>query len=60
MKKMSPRTQAIHGEFSSKAWEFSHHLIPPMTSSTTFRLGSLERGAQGFTNFGAEQKPAPG
>jgi methionine-gamma-lyase len=57
MKKMSPRTQAIHGEFSSKAWEFSHHLIPPMTSSTTFRLGSLERGAQGFTNFGAEQKP---
>lgn len=51
-KKVSPRTQAIHGEFSSKAWEFSHHLIPPMTASTTFRLGSLERGAQGFTSFG--------
>lgn len=55
--KMSPRTQAIHGESSSTAWEFSHHLIPPMTSSTTFRLGSLERGAQGFTEFGADQKP---
>jgi Cystathionine beta-lyases/cystathionine gamma-synthases len=51
-KKHCPRTQAIHGEFSSKAWEFSHHLIPPMTASTTFRLGSLDRGAQGFTSFG--------
>lgn len=55
--KMSPRTKAIHGESSSKAWEFSHHLIPPMTASTTFRLESLERGAQGFSAFGAEQKP---
>ena len=55
--KMSPRTKAIHGESTSKAWEFSHHLIPPMTASTTFRLESLDRGAQGFTNFGAEQKP---
>lgn len=48
----SPRTQAIHGEFLSKSWEFSHHLIPPMTASTTFRLESLQRGADGFTSFG--------
>lgn len=59
MKKMpkratsSPRTQAIHGEFTSKSWEFSHHLIPPMTASTTFRLESLGRGAEGFNTFGA-------
>lgn len=50
----STRTQAIHGEFLSKSWEFSHHLIPPMTASTTFRLESLERGAEGFSTFGAQ------
>lgn len=50
----SPRTQAIHGEFMSKSWEFSYHLIPPMTASTTFRLESLERGAEGFNTFGAQ------
>ncbi|MGZ3772779.1 MAG: trans-sulfuration enzyme family protein [Pseudobdellovibrionaceae bacterium] len=51
---LSPRTQSIHGEFLSKSWEFSHHLIPPMTATTTFRLGSLERGAEGFNTFGAQ------
>lgn len=56
-KALSPRTQAIHGEFVSKSWEFSHHLIPPMTASTTFRLESLERGAQGFSTFAGPQDP---
>nr|BFD59125.1 methionine gamma-lyase [Bdellovibrio sp. CKG001] len=59
-KTKSPRTQAIHGEFLSKSWEFSHHLIPPMTASTTFRLESLQRGAEGFSTFGApsgKEKP---
>ena len=57
-KQISSRTQAIHGEHLSESWEFSHHLIPPMTASTTFRLESLQRGAQGFTNFGDTQPPA--
>ncbi|WII73576.1 aminotransferase class I/II-fold pyridoxal phosphate-dependent enzyme [Bdellovibrio sp. 22V] len=52
----SPRTQAIHGEFMSQSWEFSHHLIPPMTASTTFRLESLQRGAEGFSTFGAQNE----
>lgn len=56
---VSPRTQAIHGEFLSKSWEFSHHLIPPMTASTTFRLESLERGAEGFSTFGAPGTEKP-
>lgn len=55
----SPRTQAIHGEFLSQSWEFSHHLIPPMTASTTFRLDSLERGAEGFSTFGAQRTDKP-
>lgn len=54
VKPKSPRTRAIHGEFLSKSWEFSHHLIPPMTASTTFRLESLQRGAEGFSTFGAK------
>jgi methionine-gamma-lyase len=41
----------IHGKTATRAWDFSHHLIPPVTSNTTFRLGSLERGAQGFLRF---------
>ncbi len=52
----SLRTKAIHGEALSQSWEFSHHLIPPMTASTTFRLDSLQRGAEGFSTFGAQNK----
>ncbi|MCB0386264.1 MAG: hypothetical protein KDD43_12800, partial [Bdellovibrionales bacterium] len=37
-------TQLIHGQFSTSAWDFSHHLNPPESASTTFRLKSLERG----------------
>jgi methionine-gamma-lyase len=48
------RTQLIHGKSSTQSWEFSKHLIPPVTSTTTFRLESLKRGAQGFIDFGAD------
>ncbi|MEY4616253.1 MAG: hypothetical protein RJB66_1213 [Pseudomonadota bacterium] len=48
---MNKRTQAIHGKYTTSAWQFDKHLIPPLTSSTTFRLESLERGAQGFIEF---------
>jgi methionine-gamma-lyase len=49
--KATDRTRMIHGKTSTQAWDFSHHLIPPITSNTTFRLGSLKRGAEGFVNF---------
>lgn len=49
------RSSMVHGETRTKAWEFSKHLIPPITSNTTFRLGSLDRGAQGFMQFGADE-----
>lgn len=52
------RTQMVHGKHSTEAWSFSHHLIPPITSATTFRLESLERGAQGFMSFaGGSEEP---
>jgi methionine-gamma-lyase len=50
----SIRTRMIHGKTSTQAWEFSRHLIPPITSATTFRLDSLDRGAQGFLSFANE------
>lgn len=50
-KAKSIKTHNIHGSDSTKAWEFSHHLVPPMTASTTFRLKSLKRGADGFQMF---------
>lgn len=55
----SPRSSLVHGKTTTKAWEFSKHLIPPITSNTTFRLGSLERGAQGFMQFGDETSRDP-
>lgn len=54
-KKAGARSSMVHGQTSTKAWDFSKHLIPPITSNTTFRLGSLDRGAQGFMQFGADE-----
>jgi len=50
-KSPSIRTFNIHGSAKTQAWEFSNHLVPPMTASTTFRLKSLQRGADGFQLF---------
>lgn len=53
-KKISFETKMIHGEVNTTAWDFSKSLIPPISASTTFRLGSVERGAEGFMKFGSE------
>lgn len=55
-KNKSLKTFNIHGSPTTKAWEFSHHLVPPMTASTTFRLKSLKRGADGFQLFANPKK----
>lgn len=44
-------TSLIHGEFRTEKWEYSHHVIPPITASTTFRLDSASRGRMGFVDF---------
>ncbi len=41
----------IHGLQNDAFWEYGHHVIPPITASTTFRLDSVERGHQGFVEF---------
>ena len=53
-KNVSIDTRLVHGSHHSTAWNFSNHVVPPMTSNTTYRLESVERGAKGFVNFGDE------
>jgi cystathionine beta-lyase/cystathionine gamma-synthase len=48
------RTHLIHGNFDSKKWDYDHHVVPPMSSSATYRLSSAHRGAQGFSEFANE------
>ncbi len=50
-------THLIHGKFRSKKWDYSHHVIPPITASTTFRLATSHRGAKGFFDFACDQTP---
>jgi methionine-gamma-lyase len=47
-------TRLVHGEEHSQSWDFSNQLVPPMTSNTTYRLRSVERGAKGFAEYGSE------
>lgn len=44
-------TRLIHGKSVTSAWDYKHHAVPPMTKSSTFRLSSTSRGAQGFAAF---------
>ena len=45
-------TRLVHGPDHSGRWDFAHHVTPPLSSSTTYRLSSAKRGARGFTEFG--------
>ncbi|MFA3781740.1 PLP-dependent aspartate aminotransferase family protein [Melioribacteraceae bacterium 4301-Me] len=49
--KYSMETHIIYGKSVSDKWDYSHHVTAPISSSTTFRLDSVERGAQGFLQF---------
>ena len=61
MKKYQLRTQLIHGEFRSPKWDYSHHIVPPMTASAAYRLEGAERGADGLPAFAnPEFNPAAG
>ncbi len=51
------RTRLIHGTAQTKRWDYDHHVIPPISSSTTFRLSSVQRGVEGFVDFGSEDVP---
>ncbi len=56
--KHSLETRLIHGKSVSKKWDFNHHVVPPISSSSTFRLDTTQRGAQGFAEFAHHNKNA--
>jgi methionine-gamma-lyase len=47
----APETRLIWGESFTPKWDYSHHVIPPISSSSTFRLATTKRGAKGFIEF---------
>ncbi len=54
------RTRLIHGSFATGRWDYDHHVVPPQSSSATYRLSSVHRGAQGFIEFATpESRRAP-
>jgi cystathionine beta-lyase/cystathionine gamma-synthase len=59
--KYSTETKLLYGKDVSNKWDYSHHVTAPISSSTTFRLDSVERGALGFVNFveAAEHEDEP-
>jgi methionine-gamma-lyase len=54
------RTHLIHGNFESKRWDYDHHVVPPISHSTAFRLTSVHRGAQGFVQFASADEALSG
>jgi len=53
-------TQLIYGKSTTAAWDYEHHIIPPMTASSSFRLDSAKRGATGFSSFTNPHSAADG
>lgn len=49
--KYSMDTLLINGKNVSNKWDYSHHVTAPVSSSTTFKLDTVERGAEGFLQF---------
>jgi methionine-gamma-lyase len=47
----SAEAHLIYGQAQDPRWDYSHHLLPPMSASATFRLDTAQRGAQGFMEF---------
>lgn len=45
-------TRLIYGRANDKEWDYSHHVIPPITASCSFRVESAHRGAAGFEAIG--------
>jgi cystathionine beta-lyase/cystathionine gamma-synthase len=47
----APETRLIWGKAFTPKWDYSHHVVPPISSSSTFRLSTTRRGARGFIDF---------
>lgn len=54
------RTHLVHGNQDRSRWDFDHHIVPPISASAAYRLGSVHRGAQGFVEFASEEADMSG
>jgi cystathionine beta-lyase/cystathionine gamma-synthase len=41
----------VHGKMRSRHWDYSDHIVPPISASAAYRLESTARGAEGFQAF---------
>ncbi len=41
----------VHGKYLTSKWDFKHHVVPPISSSSTYRLETAERGKAGFCGY---------
>lgn len=46
-------TRMIHGRMHTRHWQYSDHIVPPVSASSAYRLESFDRGATGFQQFAA-------
>ncbi|MBU0473802.1 MAG: aminotransferase class I/II-fold pyridoxal phosphate-dependent enzyme [Bacteroidetes bacterium] len=58
--KYSLNTQIIYGKNVTNKWDYSHHVVAPLSSSNTFKLDSVDRGALGFIQFAQTEKQSDG
>ncbi len=58
-KRYSKESRLIHGEMKSSVWDYSHNVVPPLSSNSTFRLDSSERGAMGFEEYAKNEDGSP-
>jgi methionine-gamma-lyase len=49
------QTRLVHGLSKTPKWDYTHHVVPPITSSAAFRLNSTQRGAKGFFEFACDR-----
>ena len=52
--------EGLRGAAKTPRWDYAHHVVPPLTASTTFRLESVKRAARGFNEFGRYREELDG
>lgn len=45
------RSFLIHGLSRTSRWDFRHHIVPPISASTAYRLEKARRAAYGFESY---------
>ena len=43
----------------TSVWDYSHNVVPPLSSNSTFRLDSSERGSMGFEEYANNKNNEP-